>query len=112
MKPLLNLMFLPLEVMTSSLDVISGNPVTPIAALKVPKAVTIKGKIIEIGEDEIVVRDASGQIVVDLDHINVKAAKFKLSEIVSVKGYLDIDRDFDCFEIHREDGSVLKAVVS
>ncbi len=111
-KTMTDLMFLPLEMMQSTLSLFAGKSATPIASLKTPEPVMIRGRIVEVDGEELVLRDHSGQIVVDLDYINVKTAKFKVGETISVVGYLDIDRDFDCYEIHRLDGSVIKAVVS
>lgn len=77
--------------------------VTPIAELTLPSPTHIVGEVSEIEEDgeELVLKDASGDIEVDLEHLDQLPGDLRIGEQVRVAGYYDVDGDFDAVALTR-----------
>ncbi len=80
---------------------------TPIASLRVQDdvLVTIRGVVVQIREDEFVLRDGTGQVWVDAD-LGRNRLNLTVGEQVTVIGDLD-DEDFDARRITRSNGEVV-----
>jgi hypothetical protein len=69
--------------------------------------VTIQGTVVGVREDEFILQDATGQILVDAVRGGSGTIALSVGEQVTVMGDLDDLEDFDASQIIRADGSVV-----
>lgn len=79
---------------------------TPIGQLPAAHGQVIAGEITAVFGNKFVLRDATGQVLVDTGPRWFRQHRFTVGERVTVTGEMD-DDDFDAWRVTRADGSVL-----
>lgn len=77
-----------------------------IADLPAPALQTLSANVVKVKEsDKIIVKDASGEIAVDLDTLHLpKGTKWSAGEALNIKGYKAADGEFEAVELTRANG--------
>jgi uncharacterized protein YdeI (BOF family) len=104
MKQLIGASFALLAIVMSS--TIAEAQVT-IQDLQRTNNTTISGRIIRIFNEDFILDDGTGQILVEADDRPLRQAKFAVGEQVTVAGHYDDDNSFEATSITREDGQVV-----
>lgn len=69
---------------------------------------SISGQIVQIFDEDFILDDGTGQILVEAEDRPLRQANFKAGERVTVKGNYDDDNSFDAISITRENGKVVQ----
>ncbi len=67
---------------------------------------TVTGKIVQLGDDEFIIDDGTGQLLVDAEKSTLRTANLKNGETVTVRGRSD-DNDFEAISITRANGQII-----
>jgi uncharacterized protein YdeI (BOF family) len=67
---------------------------------------TITGKIVQLRDDEFIIDDGTGQLLVETEDRTLRTANLKNGETVTVKGRYD-DNDFEAISITRANGQII-----
>lgn len=79
---------------------------TAIGSLRAVDGVTIRGEVAKVFGNKFVLRDGTGEVLVDSGPRWHRQHRFTVGELLTVVGEMD-DDDFDARRIIRADGSVL-----
>lgn len=81
---------------------------TTIRDLQSANSISISGEIVRIFDEDFILDDGTGQILVEADDRPLRQANFAVGEQVTVVGVYDDDNSFDAISITRENGEVVQ----
>lgn len=68
---------------------------------------TITGEVVQIWNDELILRDATGEMLVEAESLAIRQANLKAGDRVTVVGSYDDDNSFEAFSITAGNGPVI-----
>lgn len=81
---------------------------TTIRELQNTNSKSISGQIVRIFDEDFILDDDTGQILVEAEERPLRQANFKVGERVTVTGNYDDDNSFNAISITRENGKVVR----
>jgi uncharacterized protein YdeI (BOF family) len=70
-------------------------------------SVTISGEVVQVRGDEFILRDATGEMLVEAESLAIRQANLKAGDRVTVVGSYDDDNSFETFSITAGNGPVI-----
>lgn len=81
---------------------------TTIRDLQRVNSITISGEIVRIFDEDFILDDGTGQILVEAEDRQLRQANFAVGEQVTVVGVYDDDNSVDAIRITRQNGEVVQ----
>lgn len=81
---------------------------TSIQELQRKNSITISGRIVRIFDEDFILDDGTGQILVEAEERPLRSANFRVGERVTVNGTYDDDNSINAISITRQDGKVVQ----
>lgn len=81
---------------------------TTIRELQNTNSKSISGQIVRIFDEDLILDDGTGQILVEAEDRPLRQGNFKVGERVTVKGNYDDDNSFNAISITHENGQVVQ----
>lgn len=80
---------------------------TTIGDLQRNNSVTLSGSVVRIQDDDFILDDGTGQILIEAESRPLRQANLKAGDTLTVTGRYDDDNDFDAISITLSSGEVI-----